>query len=63
MCVCVCVSCFDLIAITFCLQYHEFLGYCTVPVWNGGHDHAANSAQRYRSLQPDGFSGMTHFSF
>ena len=43
----------------FCPQHHEFFGYRVVPIRNGSHDHATNSAQRYCSLQSDGISGMT----
>lgn len=35
-------------------QYHELLGHCAVPVWNGCHDHAENSAQGHCQIQPGG---------
>ena len=43
--------------VCLCWQHLELCGDCTVPVWHGCNDHAENTAQRHRSLQPDGRLG------
>lgn len=34
-------------------QHYELTGDCVVFIRYGGNDHAENSAQRYRQIQPD----------
>ena len=43
-----------------CLQHLELSRHCAVLVWNGRDDHAADSAQGHRTLQPDGRCGLLH---
>lgn len=43
-------------------QHHELAGDRPVPDWNGGHDHAAHSAQGHRQIQPDRLCGKVHHS-
>lgn len=32
------------------VQHTQLFGYCTISIWNGGHDNAPNIAQRYCSI-------------